>query len=46
MEKPADRDHDEGTDGEGLGMACERRGVEGGRGEEYLFCLLIEIQDA
>lgn len=40
VEKPADRDHDEGMDSKGLGMACEKTGVG------YLFCLLIEIQDA
>lgn len=42
VEKPADKDHDEGMDSEGLGMACEKSGGE----EGYLFCLLIEIQDA
>lgn len=30
VEKPADRDHDEGMDGEGLGMACEKSRVGGG----------------
>lgn len=29
VEKPADRDHDEGMDSEGLGMACEKSRVGG-----------------
>lgn len=38
VEKPADRDHDEGMDGEGLGMTCEksRVGVGGGICSVYL----------
>lgn len=48
VKKPADRDHGEGMDGKGLGMACERSRKERRRRKdgEYLFSLLIEILDA
>lgn len=41
MKKPADRDHDEGTDGRGLGMACEKSGLGGEEMEDICSVYLL-----